>query len=66
MAIGATASGGETTAPSTNPTAHGRCRSQCAATATAEAVKSTQPTASSMMARRFFLKPRQLMPTPEV
>ena len=65
IAMGATASGGETTAPSTNATAHGQCSSQCVAAATAVAVNSTQPTASSMMARRFFLKPRQLMPTPD-
>ena len=65
MAIGATASGGDTTAPSTKPTAQGTPRSWCITQAVTSAVNITQPTARNRMGRRFCLKPRQLMPTPE-
>ena len=65
MAMGATASGGDTTAPSTKPTAQGTPSTACITAAVTRAVKITQPTASERMGRRFCLKPRQLMPTPE-
>ena len=65
MASGATASGGETMAPSTNPSAHGSFSSQCAAAAAAMVVKVTQPTASNEMGRRLNLNSRQLMATAE-
>src|SRR5688500_12522093 len=46
IASGATTSGGETMAPSTNATAHGSPISQCAAAATTNVANTTQPTAS--------------------
>ncbi len=60
---GATASGGETIAPSTNATGHGKLSSQCIAAAVATAVNSTQPTASSAIGRRLKLNSRQLIAT---
>ena len=60
---GATASGGETIAPSTKPTAHGKPRSQWVAAATAIVVKTTQPTASSPIGRRLNRNSRQLIAT---
>ncbi len=60
---GATASGGDTIAPSTKPTAHGRPSSQWAAAATATVVKTTQPTASSEIGRRLKRNSRQLIAT---
>ena len=60
---GATASGGETIAPSTNPTGHGRPSSQCADAATATVVNTTQPTASNEMGRRLKRNSRQLIAT---
>ena len=65
IAIGATASGGDTTAPSTKPTAQGTPSAACITAAVTSAVKITQPTASERMGCRFCLKPRQLMPTPD-
>ena len=64
IAIGATASGGDTTAPIRNATAHGMPNTQCPTAATAVAVKIVQPIASSRIGRRLRRKPRQLMPTP--
>lgn len=64
-AIGATASGGETIAPSTKPTAQERPSTKWEMAATAAAVTRTQPIASSRMGRRLARNPRQLMPTPE-
>ena len=64
MASGATASGGATMAPSTKPTASGMWSSQCAAAATAQVVKTTQPKANSAIGRRLKRNSRQLMATP--
>jgi hypothetical protein len=61
-AVAATASGGETIAPSTNAAAHGRSGTiQCATAATAQVVNSTSPMASSEIGRRLALKSRQLV-----
>jgi len=65
MAIGATGVRRRDHRTRTNPTAHGRCSNQWSLPQTTDAVNSTQPTAISMMGRKYFLKPRQLMPTPE-
>ena len=65
IAMGATASGGDTTAPSTKPTAQGRPSSAWLIQATAAAVRTTRPTANCRMGPRLNLKPRQLMPTPD-
>ena len=62
MAVADTASGGETMAPSKN--AKGQeisSISQCAATATATVVKSTRPTAASVMGRIVCLNSDQLV-----
>src|ERR1039458_3074416 len=63
MASGATASGGETIAPNTKPTGHGRPRNQWLAAAVASVVNTTQPTASNEMGRRLNRNSRQLMAT---
>jgi len=60
---GATASGGETIAPSTNPTAQENPRSQWVAAATAAAVKRTQPTERSAIGRRLNRNSFQLIAT---
>jgi len=64
MESGATTSGGDTMAPSTKPTASGIPSSQCATAATAQVVKTTQPTASSVIGRKLKRNSRQLMATP--
>ena len=60
---GATASGGETIAPSTKPTGHGRPRSQWVAAATATVVNTTHPTARSEIGRRLKRNSFQLIDT---
>ena len=60
---GATASGGETMAPSTKPTAQGNPSSQWVAAATAAAVKRTQPMARSAIGRRLNRNSFQLIAT---
>ena len=60
---GATASGGETIAPRTNPTGHDRPSSQCVAAAAATVVNTTQPMASSAIGRRLKWNSRQLIAT---
>ena len=60
---GATASGGETMAPSTKPTGQARPSSQWVAAATATVVNTTQPTASSEIGRRLKRNSRQLIAT---
>jgi hypothetical protein len=60
---GATASGGDTIAPSTKPTGHGSPISECAAPATATVVNTTHPTASSEIGRKLKRNSRQLMAT---
>ena len=57
---GATASVGETTAPSTKATLHGRPMSSCAITATAPVVTKTRPTASQPIDRTLALSSRGL------
>ena len=64
MASGATTSGGETMAPSTNATGQARSSSQCATAATATVVNATQPIAKSAIGRRLNLNSRQLIATP--
>ena len=63
MESGATASGGDTMAPTTKPIGSGNPRSQCSAAATASAEKITQPTARRMMGRRLKRNSRQLIAT---
>ncbi len=63
MDSGATASGGETMAPSTNPTCQERPSSQWPAAATATVVNTTQPTASSVIGRKLKRNSRQLIAT---
>jgi hypothetical protein len=60
---GATASGGETIAPKTNPTGQDKPKSQCVAAAAAIVVNTTQPTASNVMGRRLNRNSRQLIAT---
>ncbi len=60
---GATASGGETIAPNTNPTDQGRPSTQCAAAAVATVVNATHPRASSEIGRRLNRNSRQLIAT---
>ena len=64
MSSGATASGGATMAPSTNPTGHGQPSSQCTLAATAQVVNTTAPMASNAMGRRLNRNSRHLMETP--
>ena len=66
MASGATASGGDTIAPSTKPTAKGQPSSHFVASETEMVVKTTQPTASRRIGRRLNLNSRQLMLTAEM
>ena len=62
IAVAATASGGETIAPSAKAAAaHGSPMSQWAAAATRAVVNSTSPTASREIGRRLLLKSRQLV-----
>ena len=61
MASGARASGGETIAPSTKPTAQGQPSNQFVAAETAMVVKTTQPIASTRIGRRLNWNSRQLM-----
>src|SRR5262249_32842241 len=60
---GATASVGETIAPSKNPTGQGKFNNQWLVAATAIVVNATQPTANSTMGRRLNRNSRQLMDT---
>src|ERR1700761_1930868 len=60
---GATASGGDTIAPSTKPTDHGRPINQFAAAATTAVVKTTHPTARAEIGRKLNRNSRQLMAT---
>jgi hypothetical protein len=62
IAVAATASGGDTIAPSANAAAHGiPGTAPCATSATAQVVSSTSPVASSEIGRRLALKSRQLV-----
>ena len=58
---GATASGGDTMAPSTNPSGHDRRKIQWAAAAVASVVNATQPTANREMGRKLKRNSRQSM-----
>ena len=60
---GATASGGETMAPSTNATGHDSPSIQCAAAAATIVVNTTPPTASRVIGRRLKWNSRQLIAT---
>jgi len=53
MAVVAIASVGETTAPRTNDSAHGRSATQCATPATPTVVTATSPIASNPIGRMF-------------
>ena len=64
IASGATTSGGETMAPSTNATAHGSPINQCAAAATTTVVNTTHPMARSEISRKLSQKACQLFRTP--
>ena len=66
MESGATASGGETIAPSTKPTGQGKPSSQWKAAAIATVVKMTLPKASSTMGRRLKRNSRQLIATADM
>ena len=61
IASGATASGGETMAPRTKPTAQGKPRSQWVAAAMAIVVNTTQPIARSAIGRRLKRNSFQLI-----
>ena len=63
MDNGATASGGETIAPTVKPTGQDSCSHRWQAAATSTVVNSTQPTASSEMPPRLARKSFQLMAT---
>jgi hypothetical protein len=63
IASGATASGGETIAPSRKPTDQGTDKTNCAATATATVVNMTHPKASRVIVRRLNRNSRQLIDT---
>src|ERR1700678_36004 len=65
IAIGATASGGDTIAPKTNPTGQGRPNRRWVAVAVAAVVNRTEPTASNEMGRRLKRNSRQLIATAE-
>ena len=60
ICAGATASVGETTAPSTNATPHDSPMSSCATTATRPVVTNTRPTASQPMSRTLAFSSRGL------
>ena len=60
---GATASGGETIAPSTKPTGQEKPSSQWVTAAAAIVVNTTQPMASSEIGRRLKRNSRQLIAT---
>ena len=61
IASGATASGGDTMAPNTKPTAQGKPNRKCVAAATATVVNTTQPIASSAIGRRLKRNSFQLI-----
>src|SRR5215469_376242 len=63
IASGATASGGETIAPRTNPTGQDRPSSKCVAAPAATVVNTTQPIASREIGRRLKRNSRQLIAT---
>jgi hypothetical protein len=64
IAVAATASGGDTMAPSTNAAAHDMPVNSCATAATRHVVNSTSPTASIEIGRQFPRKSRQLVSSP--
>ena len=60
ISAGATASAGDTTAPSTNAAAHGRPITSWPITATIAIVPATRPTASPVIGRRLARSSRRL------